>query len=338
MRGLILLDGPDCAGKSTLAQSIVAASAEAGHRAVIHHLGKPETGQAWKMHADALIAYIKQMLTEDVIVVADRHFLSEEIYGKCYRGGGEYPFGMRYMDMLFNRFGGLKVICCPPTAVVVETHKKMMAERHEEYDSGMDKIANLYTSLWHSAVHTSSLPGRDYSGQLSALGGVQDKPSWYHFDYCERDVDEYARFLLQEMAIEQEVDDMTLFDGNFNGTPGRRSTLLVGDKMNTVNELGIPFFANHGSSQFLAKTLHALMVPAEELCIVNINDEGGVETTRELADLCQRVVVMGREAERSMRANGIDFDAYVRHPQHARRFNYNDNTYIGELQAALKGK
>lgn len=338
MKGLILLDGPDCAGKSTLAKSIQAASAEQGDRAVIYHLGKPEAGTCWKMHSEALIAYIKQMLEEDVIVIADRHFLSEAVYGRSYRNGSEYPFAMRFMDMLYDRFNGLKVICCPPTSVVVDTHKRMKEERHEEYSDGMDKIANLYQNIWHSAVNISSLPGTDYTGQLSALGGVQDKRGWYHFDYTENDVDDYARFLLEELYLENKVNDLDLFDFNFNGSPGKRSVLLVGDRMSTENALGIPFFANHGSSQFLAKTLHALAIPAENLCIVNINDPYGLAATRELARLCGRVVVLGREAERTMRANKVEFDAYCRHPQHARRFNHNDNTYIKELGLAMGGK
>lgn len=338
MRGLIMLDGPDCAGKTTLSKSLQAASAELGHKAVVHHLGKPDPGTCWKMHSDALIAYIRQMMDEDVIVIADRHFLSEGIYGRGYRQWSEYPYAMRYMDMLFNRFNGLKVICCPPTSVVVDTHAKMKEVRREEYDSGMDKIANMFQNVWHSAVHLTSLPGGDYTAQLAALGGVQDKPLWYHFDYTENDVDEYARFLLKELELENEVSDWSTFDFDFNGTPGKRSVLLVGDKMSSVNDLGIPFFANHGSSAFLAKTLHQLAVPAENLCIVNVNDVDGVRATRELAELCGRTVVLGREAERTMRANNIEFDAYCRHPQHARRFNHNDNTYLKELGLAMGGK
>lgn len=337
MKGLILLDGPDCAGKSTLAKSLQDASAEAGHRAVVHHLGKPDPGTCWKMHADALIAYIKQMLEEDVIVIADRHFLSEGIYGRGYRSGSEYPYAMRYMDMLFNRYSGLKVICCPPTSVVVDTHAKMKEVRREEYDSGMDKIANMFQSVWHSAVHLTSLPGGDYTSQLAALGGVQDKRFWYHFDYTESDVDEYARFLLDELVVEQSLSTPVLDGLKFNGTPGPRSVLLVGDKMNTVNDLGIPFFANHGSSAFLAKTLHQLAVPAENLCIVNVNDPGGIEATEILQKWCGRTVVLGREAERTM-IQRIPFDAYCRHPQHARRFNHNDTTYLKELGLAMGGK
>lgn len=335
MRGLILLDGPDCAGKSTLAKSIQTASAELGQRAVIHHLGKPEDGQEWKLHSTAIEDYIQQMLDENVIVIVDRHFLSEEIYGKVYRNGGAYPYTMRFIDMLYNRFSGLKVICCPPTSVVVDTHKRMMEERYEEYTDKMDRIANLYQGLWHSAVHVSSFPGRDYTGQLTALGGVQDKKFWYHFNYCESDVDEYARYLLQELATEVAIADPFLDSLKFIGTPDRRATLLVGDMSATKNKLGLPFWANHGSSHFLAKTLHQLMVPAESLCIANINDEGGVRTVKQLAEQCGRVVVLGREAQRTMQRENIDYDAYCRHPQHARRFNQNDNTYLDELKKAL---
>lgn len=333
MKGLILLDGPDCAGKTTLAEAIIAAAATEGITAIRRHLGKPETGQAWDMHAEALLNYIEEMNDDDKIIIADRHFLSEGVYGHYYRDGSEYPYTMRFMDMLFNRFIGLKVICCPPVETVVETHKKMSQERHEEYADGMDKISKAYQAIWHSRVAKSNLPGLDYAQQLVALGGVQDKPFWYHYDYTQVNVEKYAKCLLDELKIEGEI--RTFFEFNYTGTPSKNSVLLIGDKMSTPNKLGIPFFANTGSSEFLAKTLHKLMLPAEQICMVNINDPRGTEAVGALSKVCGRVVVLGREAERTMAEYGFKFDAYARHPQHARRFNHNDDTYLEELGAAI---
>lgn len=336
MKGLILLDGPDCAGKTTLADALIASAEAAGHKAVRRHLGKPENGTAWQMHADALLEYIEEMNSEGVIVIADRHFLSEGVYGRCYRSGSEYPHAMRFMDMLFNRFIGLKVICCPPVETVVETHKKMLEERYEEYSDGMDKVAKAYQDIWHSRVAQSNLPGDDYTQQLAALGGVQDKPLWYHYDYTVDNVDQFACHLLDELKIEGEI--RPYFEWNYTGTPSQNSVLLVGDKMEEKNALGIPFFSNTGSSAFLAKTLHKLMLPAEQICMVNINDPNGPDAVSALSHVCGRIVVLGREAERTMTEYGFKFDAYVRHPKHAGRFNHADDTYAQELAAAIGGR
>lgn len=337
MHGLILVDGPDCAGKTTLCENIIAASAERGVKAVRHHLGKKVKGTAWQEDHDAIISYIQEMTMNKSIVIADRHFLSEAVYGRTYRDGSEYPYAMRYMDMLFNRFNALKVICCPPVEVVVEKHREMQGVRHEEYKSGMDKVASEFQRLWHGKVFPNSYPGTDYLHQLQITGGVQDKSRWYHYDYTKTDVHEFARYLLDELAQEYRLNP-TSRHFCFNGTPGRQSVLLVGDKMSSLNGLGIPFFSNSGSSEFLAKQLHEMMIPAERLCIININDFANHTTVKSLVQLCGRTVVMGREAERTMRQHDIPFDAYVRHPQHARRFNHNDDTYLNELRQAMEGK
>lgn len=334
MQGLILLDGPDCAGKTTLCETIIEAARSQGFKAVRRHLGKPEKGQAWKMHAEAIVNYVEEMRRDKVVVLADRHFLSEGIYGRVYRQGSEYPYSMRFMDMLFDRVCGLKVICCPPTEKVVEVHKKMFEERHEEYKDGMDRVANMYQAVWHASRSPSSMPGTDYTSQLAALGGVQDKARWYHYDYTQHDVRGYADYLLEELRQEQALHK-AMENLTFNGTAGPRSTLLIGDKMSSTNNLSLPFFANHGSSEFLAKTLHKLAIPAEELCIVNVNDPNGLFTVHNLAPLCKKIVVLGREAERTMRIARIHYHAYCRHPQHARRFNHNDDTYLNELRTAI---
>ena len=337
MKGLILLDGPDCSGKTTLCTTIIQQANVRGYSAMRHHLGRITKGKTWEIHAEAAISYIKKMNSEDIIVIADRHFLSEGVYGRVYRDGGEYPYAMRYMDMLFNRACALKVICCPSTETVVRVHKKMKEERHEEYSDGMDKVANIYQAIWHSSVSPTSLPGGDYTSQLAALGGVQDKALWYRYNYEIDDVRLYANYLLDELY--EESSSRNLFESlSFNGTPGKRSTLIVGDHMDNGNRFSIPFFENSGPSLFFAKTLHKLAIHAEELCLVNIKEPEGLSTVIKLAPICKRVVVIGREAERDMRLHGINFDAFCRHPRHAEKFNQNDDTYAQELRIALGGK
>lgn len=336
MRGLILLDGPDCAGKTSLAKALVAEVESQGGKAVIHHLGMPEPGTCWELHSKALINYIEEMLT-DTVIIADRHFLSEGVYSAVYRSGSEYPFTMRYMDMLFDRYRGLKVICCPPVEQVVLTHSEMKKVRREEYDSGMDKVARRFERIWHDQVNRNQAPGREYTEQLMLSGGVADKALWYHYDWTQHNTAHYARELLADLEKEHWFYGDDTWDLAFTGTPGPLSTLLVGDKMSQVNSLGIPFFANTDSSLFLAQSLHKLMIPAERLCIANINDENGVPTVRYLAERCKHVIALGRQAERSLQMHDIDYQAYVRHPQHARRFNHNDDSYTAELAHAFRG-
>ena len=59
IRGIILLDGPDAAGKSTLAEAIrqEVFKREGENEAIIRHLGKPLAGTCWKEHSEAVIDY-----------------------------------------------------------------------------------------------------------------------------------------------------------------------------------------------------------------------------------------------------------------------------------------
>lgn len=334
MRGLILLDGPDCAGKTTLANAIKAEVEKRGYVANIHHLGKPEPGTCWAMHAEALLNNIYEMLN-GAVVIMDRQFLSEGIYGAVYRDGSEYPETMRFMDMLFNRYRALKVICCPAVETVVKTHAAMKKVRFEEYDSGMDKVAQRYLDLWESVPRSMIYSDEDYLIQLTKSGGVSEKELWYHYDYEQVETADFVKMLLAEMVKEQWYYEDDTWHYSFNGTPGPLSTLLVGDQISQDNILAIPFFANTDSSLYLAKTLHQLHTHPDRLCIANINDPGGVETVKFLANRCKQVIALGRNAQRTLQLHNIHFHGQVRHPQHARRFSYNDDSYVNELAQFL---
>lgn len=344
MRGLILLDGPDGAGKSTLAQIIMDRIGEIGGIGHLHHLGRAVEGTAWDRDSRELLGYISEAFEgpEGAVVVADRHFIGETIYGDVYRGGGEYMVASRHMDRLLHRFRALRVICAPPVDYVKETFERLKKEREEMYDSSMDRVATRYLMLWQALPSPTSVANPNYLQQLMALGGVHDKLGWYHYDVTKHGADMrgYASFLLHELEREQAMIPEDLLDINewrFTGYPSPHSVLLVGDKISDDNGISIPFFANHGSSLYLAKTLQKVAADESRIVIANINDPDGVTTTRGLSELCGLTVAMGREAERTLRDHGIPFHARIRHPQHARRFNYNDNSYEEEMREALNG-
>lgn len=347
IRGIILLDGPDCAGKTTLANKIKDQAEKLGATAEVHHLGKPAVGTCWHEHSSALIRYVGDAYGHDKLIIADRHFLSEAIYGCVYRDGSEYPFAARHVDRLFNRLRVPRVICAPPVDAVVEKHAEMKKIRFEEYDSGMDKVAKRYLDLWHGAetgeVNDSHWPynhDTDYIQQLTLCGGVADRLGWYHYDWTKHDTDTYARYILHELITEQELvpeEMLNVWDFKFTGFPDKNSVLLVGDKLSPRATWDIPFYANDGCSLYLAKTLQQLSADESRIVMANINDPNGLQTVRALMEMCGRVVVLGREAEKTMLLAGLRFNAKVRHPQHARRFSHNTDAYHGELWSALDG-
>ena len=352
LRGIILIDGPDCSGKSTLAEHIKTTAEKLGSKAVVRHLGKPEPGTCWGLHKAALCAYVKEAFTEDTLVIADRHFLSEAIYGVSYREGSEYPFAARHVDRLLHRFRALRVICAPSVEFVVETHAKMKKLRVEAYDTGMGAIAQRYLDLWHGALDASGNPNvgstwsykghQDYVQQLTADGGVADRNGWYHYNVETHGqaLTSYVKALLDELESEQELIQPGLLDldhWRFTGFPSQQSVLLVGDKIKSANLTHTPFLSNSNSSEYLASVLHKLHADESRVVVANINDEHGPETVNRLSRLCGRTIALGREAEKTLQLTGIRYHAKVRHPQHARRFSRYDQTYEQELRVAFAG-
>jgi nicotinamide riboside kinase len=344
LNGLIILDGPDGAGKTTLANELCKHAEEQGYKPHYAHLSKPV--DAWAEHRDALLDYLELAHgPEKKLVIADRYFMSEAIYGAVYRQGSEYPFAARHFDRLLYRFGALRVVCAPPVEYVTETHAKLKGEREEMYDSGMDTVARMYYDLWYGVDKTSAAidyrPMSDYVQQLIWQGGVSDKLGWYHYDVTThgKNMGLCCSSLMLELS---RLNTLTkTFSNvefkNLSGWPRKQAVLLVGDCISDQGSRGMPFLGNSDSSLYLAKTLHKLHADESRVCMVNINDPFGSMTVSEVGSICGRVIALGKNAERALEANNIAYHAKVRHPQHARRFSYHDDGYAHELKQAFAG-
>ena len=343
MKGLILLDGPDCGGKSTLALALKEQVERCGGRAVVRHLGKPDRGTCWEVHSQALLANIQEAFERDTVVLMDRHFMSEGVYGSIYRGGSEYPYAMRHLDRLLHRFQAVRVICSPPLEVVTKAHAKARQERHEEY-TDISLVAQRYLDLWEG-VGDKATAETDYLAQLAHLGRVQDTFGWLCYDWSSEDVLEAAKRIVNTLAEQLVLGQHAGFDvfntrHYFTGFPHQQAVLLVGDKVSTANSLMVPFYANSGSSLYLAKALQACCVDESRLVVVNANSgtpAGASYTLQLLASSCGRVIALGREAEKTLLKAQVRYHAYVRHPQHARRFDHHNTSYAKELKEAFNG-
>lgn len=338
MQGIIILDGADGTGKTTLAKKLCDKIANSSYV----HLSKPHPGHAWDEHKIAIINAIKAYRSGKFVVI-DRHFLSEAIYGKIYRNGSEYPFAARHVDRLLYRFGAMRVITTAPVNYVIETHKKLVAEREEMYTDRMGEIAQLYIDIWNggdqSYIEASGAETKGYMEQLIASGGVGDKIGWTNYDVTTDGtrLDKYADKLLNEAQNLQRCVPIFYEEAdNLTGWPRKQSIALVGDKVNT-GDYDWPFLTNHGSSLYLAKTLNELRADESRICMLNINGPYGLEIMKQVKLACGRVIVLGKEAERRLEQAKISYDAKVRHPLHASRFTNSDNSYSNELRKAFAG-
>lgn len=338
MKGIIIIDGPDAAGKTTLAKKIC----EKIPTAEYVHLGKPNKGFAWDEHKTALINAINTM-KKGKLAVIDRHFLSEAVYGSVYREGSEYAYAARHVDRLLYRFGGIRVICAPPVDYVLETHKKMIEVREEMYHDKMYEVAKKYIEIWDGidfVKEPEEFAKKGYIETLAMTGGVSDKIGWYKYDVTIDgiDMDKYIDYLKHQLMIVQNLlpNDFFTDSENFTGWARRHSALLVGDK-SSGEDSSWPFMSNKGSSLYLAKILNNLQVDESRLCMININGTGGPIMLQSAKILCGRIIALGRNAEQALEEQKIFYHGRVRHPQHARRFTTHDGSYEAELREAFGG-
>jgi thymidylate kinase len=141
MKGIVVLEGADSSGKTTLAKAIIGKDA-----AAVYMHGLPWVGWVEEAHAAMLKAAAKHV-ADGRLVVIDRHWVSEYVYGPIFRGRIAYgDWVTQEFDRLI-RGSGLYVLCVPSDAAKHEA--RFQRERPEKKDlfDTMTKVADVYRRL-----------------------------------------------------------------------------------------------------------------------------------------------------------------------------------------------
>lgn len=128
---LVLLEGPDCAGKTTLARRFE----EIGFDYL--HLGPP-TRDDYLREVFTLYDGLKNN------AVLDRSHLGEQVYGPVYRGEDTLgTVGRRMMDAYCATRRAVVVVCLPP----VDTGERLWRARVE---AGGEMFTDGYRNQWEA--------------------------------------------------------------------------------------------------------------------------------------------------------------------------------------------
>jgi thymidylate kinase len=133
MNGIIILEGPDACGKTVLQQCF-----KDNFNAVCMHLTYN------KEVAPVMLQYQYEKMQEAIelskesLVVIDRHWISEQIYSKVFRGGSPWPLMGLMMDAVLKQYNAMYIICLPVSLEVgLSRHKNNLDMTHpysdEEY-------------------------------------------------------------------------------------------------------------------------------------------------------------------------------------------------------------
>lgn len=143
-KGLIVLEGPDGTGKTTLANYLI----EKYNAVYIHRTWSKDLEQEMQSYIlRSIHAAIE--LAQNEVVILDRSWISEFIYSDVYREGTNWP---ELAPIAINLLKDAKYIFCMPLSSSIEKYfadfEKLKEEREEMYESVTDCFKAYYTLVF----------------------------------------------------------------------------------------------------------------------------------------------------------------------------------------------
>lgn len=323
---LIILEGPDCTAKSTLADRIaeVVKRAEPDADVTLFHRGPPS--------AHPLDEYVAPLLDyrpgTGRHVVCDRWHVGESVYPGLLNRHTDMTEDVRlYVEMFLRSRGALLVLCRAPDDFITECG---VARGEPEL---IVETLIAAARLFDAYGARTALP----LVVVDAVNDVLDAP------------DDDLSIAEKIVALANDEDWRTEYLNRFTTYvgPPRPHMLLLGDRRGPAStELTHygqwPAFAPRPSTSgsWLLTTLQVreLTVPIDSLVLSNVGIANAcdVDDPRELWDALGQpeTVALGVNAHRALRNARVVYRR-VPHPQWARRFKFNDRR--GYLDALMRG-
>jgi len=168
MKGIIIIEGSDASGKTTLAQRLANE-----YNGIIIHQTYRFKNKIPIFHAAILRKALK--LSKKQLVILDRLHISEYIYGKVFRNEKRWP----WMLNQFNRFCqkmNIPIILCIPESI--EQGKKWFEKtKQERFEMFEDMSEILKEYIDYSKKHQFDKNVITYNRELN-----DEYHSWY-YDY-----------------------------------------------------------------------------------------------------------------------------------------------------------
>jgi len=339
---IIVIEGADGAGKTTLARALMRHST--GHAQYIHAT-RPE--KQWPYATDLLHQAVDNEL-RGCHTILDRHWVSDNIYytidpNEEARSG----IHVRRQDSVLGRFGAYYILCAPDAMLLMNEYTKLEQQRPEMWGKkyeGMFRVMQKYRFLWFGLPGE---PGNQYTDQMISHDPWTKRPLTMLYDrFNVNDIEQWARSAWQRMSFETQpfidadpvrnliADDEVL---NLSGSLLTCQALLVGERAGRIKApMHWPFYSNKGSSAYLTSSLHEANIWERDVALVNAYSTVNMSTKP--LEVCLRwlkahrpevkVIALGKEATYALDALGHTNYVMIPHPQWARRFNHNGNYHM----------
>lgn len=327
MKGLIVIDGCDGTGKTTLAEAIC----NRFDGIYMHNTYRwPKKMPLY--HTASLHRALK--LSRERLVVIDRLWMSEAIYAGVYRGGSPWPHMGRTMDRIIRRFCGLYIITQSPEGHD-EKFEELKKSRNEMYDN-VEQVRQKFDQLFQGGYEGHD---RDYAQQLSVHGmKYRNDVLAYRYDVEGRDMNlfcDMAASVIAQRQMRQLPEALSMKHENFAGYLAEAKIIFVGDQTNSkLRAINWPWYDFGNSSEFFASCLHEMLFDEQQAIYVNANSpSGGLYINDSLrAQPFLKVIALGEAASKTLTHYCLVKHQTIMHPSYAKRFNKRD-----EFQSQLKG-
>lgn len=342
MRGLIILEGADGTGKTTLANHL-----KDRYGAHYLHMTYRMKDKMFLYHAAMLKHAIA--LADRELVVLDRCWWSDTVYAAEYRGGSKWPLMGRFLDRVALKHAAMTVVCMADDLVDYSAKfAQLRATRAEMYDD-TTRVAGRYNDLYHGTTTTTDAHAGqdDYAKQVIRRGGLKHRADvmGYRIDNEGRDIAGFAATLLARLDVRRATQFQRALQAdfqNFLGHAGEAWYVLVGDEPPDSRFRGVrwPFFAYRNSSLYLTEALGQRNADETKFCWVNINDTDGYRSICRLVDTDGLTpIVMGEKARAAYTQLGLPASyRYMPHPQYLRRFTKKSAPIAQHLETVLGGQ
>lgn len=328
-KGLLLLEGSDGTGKTTLAQHFVER-----YGAHYLHLTYRFPNRMWTYHAAALHRACK--LSQDRLVVLDRQWVSEGIYANVYRGGSRWHHGGRMFDRVIQKHAGIYIFCLAiDLGTYSERYEKLKTQRFEMYENTVD-VARQYNALFNGHEWDIKYPGYVYDCARWQPFSERRDAFGYAIEIEGQDKELFGETVLERLYERRSTQyrrALSLDDYNFLGHSAKARYVVIGDRINKTNRvIDYPWYAHKNSSLFLCEVWSKLGLRETDFVYTNANDFNGMTHMYEMIKEGKTPIALGSEALK-LAPHREDL-IYIPHPSYGRRFLDVDH-YAGLLEPHL---
>jgi len=151
MKRIIILEGPDGGGKTTLGLKIGRAlGAE-----ITNHGPYRNERQIWRHYFESMLP----ALADERHVILDRCWIAEPIYGAAYRGGANRiePWQEWLLERIAERCSAIVVYCLPPVHVCVEAFRSRREDEMLDHEGQLRDVHLFYEDDFRARTSTAKL-------------------------------------------------------------------------------------------------------------------------------------------------------------------------------------